>query len=232
MGKTLGIIPVRGGSKGLLDKNIRDLAGQPLLAYSQQSAEQSGLIDRLILSTDSEKIANVAKGLGLEVPFIRPAELAEDDTPMLPVLQHALAQIENEGWNPEIVVLLQATAPLRKAQHIIAAIELLEESQADSVVSVIEIPHIFAPQKALHMKEGALKFWLDDGKVITRRQQLEPSFAREGTVYAFWRRTLMEQDSIYGKKCLPLVLPSEDSLTLDSLEDWKKAESILAGNSA
>ncbi len=228
MGEILGIIPARGGSKGIPDKNIRNLAGQPLLAYAQQSAEQSGLIDRLIVSTDSEKIANVARDIELEVPFMRPANLAADDTPMLPVLQHAVAQIEHSGWMPEIIVLLQATAPLRKARHIVEAVELLRESQADSVVSVIEIPHLFAPQKALHMKAEALKFWLEDGKAITRRQQIEPSFAREGTVYAFWRRTLMEKDSIYGETCLPLVLPYEESLTLDSEGDWDKAEQILS----
>lgn len=227
MGKILGIIPARGGSKGIPDKNIRDLAGKPVLAYAQQSAEECGLFDRLIVSTDSEKIAEVAREIGIEVPFMRPAELAQDDTAMLPVLQHAVAKLEKEGWVPEMIVLLQASAPLRKASHIISAIELLKESQADSVVSVTEIPHLFAPQKALRLENGALRFWLQDGKAITRRQQLEPSFAREGTVYAFWRRTLMEADSIYGDICLPIIIPIEESLTLDTEEDWEKAERIL-----
>jgi CMP-N,N'-diacetyllegionaminic acid synthase len=227
MGKILGIIPARGGSKGIADKNIRKLAGHSLLAYAQRSAEQSGMIDRLIVSTDSEQIASAAKELGLEVPFMRPAELAADDSPMLPVLQHALAQIEEEEWFPEIIVLLQATSPLRKAEHISAAINLLHKSKADSVVSVIEIPHLFAPQKALYIEDEGLKLWLDDGKGITRRQELKPSFAREGTVYAFWRRILIDKGSIYGDKCLPLVLPIEESLTIDSEEDWEKAEIIL-----
>ena len=227
MGKILGIIPARGGSKGIPNKNIRPLAGQSVLAYAKASAEKSGLIDRLILSTDSEKISDLAKDIALEVPFIRPAELAQDDSPMFPVIVHAVEEIEKEGWLPEIIVLLQASAPLRKAQHIVQAIEMLRESRADSVVSVVEIPHLFAPQKALKLEDGALKFWLKDGKAITRRQQLAPSYAREGTIYAFWRRTLMEMGSIYGERCLPLMLPDEESLTLDSEADWKKAESLL-----
>jgi len=228
MSNILGIIPARGGSKGIPDKNTRPLAGKNVLAYAQASAEQSGMIDRLILSTDSEKISDLGKKLGIEVPFLRPKELAQDDSPMLPVLVHAVTEIEKEGWSPEMIVLLQASAPLRKARHIVKAIELLRESQADSVVSVIEIPHLFAPQKALRLQEGALKFWLEDGITITRRQQLAPSYAREGTVYAFWRRTLMEMGSIYGDRCLALILSAEESLTLDHERDWNKAERMLA----
>jgi CMP-N,N'-diacetyllegionaminic acid synthase len=228
MNKILGIIPARGGSKGIPDKHIRPLAGKSVLAYAQASAEQSGMIDRLILSTDSEKISDLAKEINLDVPFLRPKALAQDESPMLPVLVHAVTEIEKEGWSPEMIILLQASAPLRKASHIVKAIELLRESQADSVVSVIEIPHLFAPQKALRLEEGSLKFWLEDGKAITRRQQLAPSYAREGTVYAFWRRTLMEMGSIYGDRCLPLILSAEESLTLDHESDWNKAEKLLA----
>lgn len=230
MGKILGIIPARGGSKSIPDKNLRLLAGKSLLAHAQAAAEESGLIDRLILSTDSEKISDLAKKIGLEVPFLRPAALAQDDSPMLPVLVHAVEEIEKEGWLPEIIVLLQASAPLRKGRHIVDAIERLRESQADAVVSVIEIPHLFAPQKALREENGALKFWLEDGPSITRRQQLVPSYARDGTIYAFWRSTLMEMGSIYGERCLPLILSADESLTLDHEADWQKAEILLTSS--
>lgn len=228
MGEVLGIIPARGGSKGLPGKNRRELAGKPLIAHAWESAQASGLFSRIVLSTDAEEIADLGREIGIEVPFLRPAELAQDDTPMLPVLQHAVAALEAEGWPPEIIVLLQPTAPLRKGEHIQAAVEKLRESGADSVVSVVEIPHFFAPQKALRLEDGALQFWLEDGKSITRRQQLEASYAREGTVYAFWRRTLMEQGSIYGERCLPLVLSAEESLTIDSEADWQRAEALLS----
>ena len=227
MGKVLGIIPARGGSKGIPGKHTRKLVGQSILAYAAVSARESGVIDRLILSSNDEGIINEAQTQGIEVPFARPSELAQDDTAMLPVLQHAVETLENEGWQPEIILLLQATAPLRKAQHIRDAVAKLRETEADSVVSVLEIPHLFAPQKALKMGDEGLDFWLRDGKKITRRQQLQPAYAREGTVYAFWRTTLMEKDSIYGERCLPLLLKAEDSLTLDTEADWQRAERLL-----
>ena len=223
----LGIIPARSGSKGIPNKNLRELAGRPLLAYTVEAARVSGVFDRVVLSTDSKTIAELGRTLGLEVPFMRPAELAADDTPMLTVLQHAVMALEEKGWRADIVVLLQPTSPLRKPEHIVEAVKLLKSKNCDSVVSVIEIPPLLAPQKALRLQDGVLKFWQSDGKEITRRQQLESSFAREGTVYAFRRNVLMEKGSIYGDSCLPLLLQPEESLSLDSAEDWKRAEEIL-----
>jgi len=227
MSKILGIIPARGGSKGIPDKNLKELAGKPLLAYTSEAAHASGIIDRLVLSTDSEAIAQLGRSLNVEVPFMRPAELAQDDTAMLPVLQHAVKKMEEEGWLADIIVLLQPTSPLRKARHISSAVEKLQTEDCDSVVSVLEIPELFAPQKALREKNGYLEFWLPDGKGISRRQQLKPAYSREGTVYAFWRDVLMEQNSIYGEKCLPLLLSSEESMSLDNPEDWQLAEEKL-----
>lgn len=228
MSKIFGIIPARGGSKGIPGKNLRELAGKPLLAYTAKAAQQSGVIDRLVLSTDSDAIAELGQQLGIEVPFMRPDDLAQDDTPMLPVLQHAVGALEEEGWQPEIIVLLQPTSPLRRASYISTAVKMLRQGDCDSVVSVVEIPHLFAPQKALRAYEGFLKFWLSDGEQITRRQQLEPAYARDGTVYVFWRDQLMERNSIYGDKCLPLVLAPDESLNLDNEEDWRMAEERMS----
>lgn len=229
MGKTLGIIPARGGSKSIPAKNLRELAGQPLLAYTRDAARASGVIDRLMLSTDSEAIAKLARQLDIEVPFMRPADLAQDDTPMLPVMQHAVQVVEEAGWPVEIVVLLQPTSPLRKPGHIAAAVEQLQTGNCDSVVSVIEIPHLYAPQKALKVKGDVLEFWLpSDGRRITRRQQLEAAYAREGTVYAMWRDVLMEKNSLYGDRCQPLILDAEESLNLDDPTDWQRAEQQLS----
>jgi CMP-N-acetylneuraminic acid synthetase len=228
MAKVLGIIPARGGSKGIPNKHTRKLAGKSILARAAKTAFESGVIDRLILSSNDAEIIGEAKKHNIETPFVRPAELAQDETAMLPVLQHAVEAFEDGSWQPEIIVLLQATAPIRKAEHIRMAVKKLIESKADSVVSVIEIPHLFAPQKALKKGSEGLEFWVSGGGEITRRQQLEKSYAREGTVYAFWRATLMEADSIYGENCQPLVLDGEESLTLDSESDWNAAVNILA----
>jgi CMP-N-acetylneuraminic acid synthetase len=223
----LGIIPARGGSKGIPDKNLRLLAGKPLLTYTVNSAKASGVIDKLILSTDSERIADLGRRLGLEVPFIRPASLAADETPMLPVILHAVDVLSQNGWVPEIIVLLQPTSPLRSPDHIRKAVDLLKGGNCDSVISVLEIPHLFAPQKALFVQDGYLRFWSSVGKPITRRQQLETTYAREGTVYACLREVLIQKSSLYGDECLPLLLSSDESLNIDSMADWQKAEEIL-----
>lgn len=224
----LGIIPARGGSKGIPDKNLRELAGKALLAYTLEAANASDVIDRLVLSTDSQAIAELGRKLGLEVPFMRPAELAGDESPMLGVLQHAVAQVESTGWRPDIVVLLQPTSPLRRPEHICKAVELLKEGKSDSVVSVVEIPSLYAPQKALTIQGGWLKFWSADGDEITRRQQIETTYAREGSVYACWRDVLMEKGSLYGDKCLPYRVPADEALSLDSMDDWRRAEKLLS----
>jgi CMP-N,N'-diacetyllegionaminic acid synthase len=227
MENVLAVIPARSGSKGIPNKNLRELAGKPLLAYTAEAARTAGVFDRIVLTTDSEEIAELGRSVGLETPFVRPKELAKDDTPMLPVLQHAVSVLENEGWKPQIVVLLQPSSPLRKPNHIKDALEMLEREDCDSVVSVIEIPHVFSPQKALRLEDGFIRFWSEEAGSITRRQQLETAYAREGTVYAVKRDVLMEKNSIYGDRCLPLVLPAEESLNLDTLDDWDRAEKKL-----
>jgi CMP-N-acetylneuraminic acid synthetase len=224
----LGIVPARSGSKGIPAKNIKDLNRKPLLAYTAEAAKASGIIDRLILTTNSKEIADLGLRFGLEVPFMRPNHLAADDSPMLDVLKHAVDEMDKLGWKTDIVVLLQPTSPLRKPKHIIEAIGLLQQKECDSVVSVVEIPDTFAPQKALHIENGFLRFLTPAGKKITRRQQLTKTFAREGTIYVCWRDVLMGKGSLYGDKCLPLILSREESLNLDTLEDWAIAEQILS----
>lgn len=228
--KTLGIIPARSGSKGIPNKNLRELAGKPLLAYALEAANASGVIDRLILSTDSVEIADLGRKLGLEVPFMRPAELAADDSPMLDVLQHAVAQLEREAWRPELIVLLQPTSPLRRPEHIREAVELLKSGNYDSAVSVVEIPSLFAPQKAMAIRDGLLTFWAAEGKGITRRQQTEAAYAREGTVYACRRDVLMDKGNLYGERSAPYLVPPEMALSLDTMDDWREAEERIAAN--
>lgn len=230
MPKILGIVPARGGSKGIPGKNIRLLNGKPLLYYTALAAHESELIDRLILTTDSDEIATVGKDLGIEVPFIRPAELAQDDTPMLPVIEHVVHFVETEGWQPDIIVLLQPTAPLRKAEHIQTAVSKLISEKCDSVVSVVEVPRHYVPDFVLRIDEGKLLPFLD-APLATRRQDARPAYSRDGTLYAFWRDVLVNKHSIYGDDCRPFMIPNDQSCNLDTMDDWHEAEKrILSAN--
>src|SRR5687768_15940207 len=135
--KVLGIITARGGSKGIPGKNLKLLAGKPLLAYTVETARRSGVLDRVILFTEDWRIAAAGRDLGCDVPFMRPLDLAQDDTPHLPVIQHAARWMEERAsYRPEAVMILQPTSPLRSSEDIAAAVELLDRSGADSVLSV------------------------------------------------------------------------------------------------
>ena len=223
----LALIPARGGSKGLPGKNLRPLAGHSLISYAARVARESAVVDRAVLTTDAEEIAVEGRRVGLEVPFLRPAQLAQDDTPMKPVIEHALAALEGNGFAPDIVLLLQPTSPLRTPDHLRAAVRMLRESRADSVVSVVELPRHLSPDYVMRIDNGGLEPFLPDGARVTRRQDARPAYVRDGTVYAFWTRTLVEQGSIYGARCLPLVVRAEESITIDSASDWDAAERLM-----
>jgi CMP-N-acetylneuraminic acid synthetase len=227
MSSVLGVIPARGGSKGIPGKNVRLLAGKPLLGYAADAARASGAIDRLVLTTDSEEIAEIGRAVGIDVPFIRPPELAEDDTPMLATLEHAVERVELEGWEPELIVLLQPTAPLRRGEHIAEAVRILRETACSSVVSVVEIPAHYSPHYAMRIADGRLVNFLPEGARVLRRQDAEPAFSRDGTVYAMRRDVLMEEHDIYGDDSRPLVIPASASLNLDTQDDWQAAEQRL-----
>jgi len=224
----LGIVPARGGSKGVPGKNLRPLAGQSLLAYTAAAARQSGVIERIVLSTDSDGIAAEGRRVGLEVPFLRPAALAADDTPMLPVLQHAIEALDAAGWTPDLVALLQPTSPLRRPEHIRDAVNLLRESKADSVVTVVEVPRHLSPDYVMRIDQGKLRPFLPQGAYITRRQDARAAYSREGTVYAFWPRTIERFGNIYGDDCRPLLIDQSESLSIDTAADWDAAERLLA----
>jgi CMP-N,N'-diacetyllegionaminic acid synthase len=225
----LGLVPARGGSKGVPGKNVRPLAGHTLLEYTARAARESGVLDRVILSTDSIEIADAGRRAGLEVPFMRPTALAADDTPMVPVIEHALAETARHGWSPDIIVLLQPTSPLRRPDHIRDAVNLLRETKADSVVTVVEVPRHLSPDYVMRIDEGRLKPFLPDGARVTRRQDARPAYSRDGTVYAFRRATIETFGGIYGDDCRPLLIDASDSLSIDTLDDWNEAERRLAG---
>ncbi|MBK9779889.1 MAG: acylneuraminate cytidylyltransferase family protein [Anaerolineales bacterium] len=221
--KVLGIIPARSGSKGIPGKNVRLLNGKPLIQYTAEAAHSSKLVDRLILTTDSQTIADTGRNLGIEVPFLRPSELAQDDTPMLPVIEHVLQFLESQAWRPDIILLLQPTAPLRLAEHIEQAISLLLETKCESVVSVVEVPRHYVPDFVLRLEEGRLKPFLD-APLATRRQDARPAYSRDGTIYAFRYDMFVAKHNIYGDDCRPLIIPESLSCNLDTMEDWQMAE--------
>ncbi|MGB1249488.1 MAG: cytidylyltransferase domain-containing protein [Candidatus Promineifilaceae bacterium] len=226
--RVLGIITARGGSKGVPRKNIRLLAGKPLLQYTAEAASASMRLTRTVLSTDDAEIADVGRACGLDVPFMRPAELAQDRTPTLPVLQHVVDTLEAEGECYDAICLLQPTNPLRRAEQIDGCIELFERSKADSVVTMLPVPAEYNPHWVYFQNEDG-SFQLSTGELqpIPRRQSLPPAFHREGSVYVMGRDVLMEQGSLFGRKLLGYPIDPSQSVNIDTWDDWKSAERYL-----
>lgn len=226
--RVLGIIPARGGSKGVPRKNIRLLAGKPLIQYTIDVAQQASL-DHLILTTEDAEIADIGKALGIDVPFLRPGDLAKDTTPMLPVLQHVVGYLENQGDYYDLICLLQPTNPLRKVEHITGCLELQRETDADTVMTVLPVPLEYNPHWVYFQKEdNSLVLSTGEATPIPRRQELPPAYHREGSVYLVKRDVLMEQGSLYGKKVVGYLVSPEESVNIDTLTDWQLAEQRLA----
>ena len=190
------------------------LAGRPLLDYTARAARESSVLDRIILSTDSDEIAEAGRRSGLEVPFMRPASLAEDDTPMLPVVRHAIDTLSAGGWTPEVIVLLQPTSPLRRPSHVRDAVTMLHETKADSVVTVVELPRHLSPDYVMRIDDGVLRPFLPDGARVTRRQDARPAYSRDGTVYACWRATL-DRWGTHLRRALPAADRQRRRLAVD-----------------
>jgi CMP-N,N'-diacetyllegionaminic acid synthase len=224
----LGVVPARAGSKAIPGKNLAPIGGRPLLAYTADAARDSRRLTRTVVSTDDASIAETARALGLEVPFLRPAALAADDTPMLAVLQHAARELARDGFEADAIVLLQPTSPLRRADHIDRAVDLLESSGADSVVSVVEVPHPFTPVSVMRLDGDRLRPYLD-GETVTRRQDKPRLFARNGPAVLVVRTRVLEQGSLYGTDTRPLLMEAADSIDIDGPEDLAQAE-LLLGN--
>jgi len=225
----LAIIPARGGSKGIPKKNIYPLCGKPLIAWTIEAAKGSKYISRTILTSDSAEIIEVAGKYGTEAPFVRPNELAKDETPALPVIRHAVDWLkDNEDYVPNYIVLLQPTSPLRTSRHIDEALEKLINSDADSIVSVVKAPHQYNPYSIMEMKDGFLRPFLkyDERKNI---RQLKPVFyARNGAaIYAFTYECLMKKNSIYGDKILGYEMSREESVDVDDMLDMRVCELLI-----
>lgn len=222
----VGIIPARGGSKQIPGKNVAPLCGKPLIAWTIEAAANSERLALTVLSTDDEKIAASAKRAGLTDIIMRPAELAADDTPMLPVVRHAVQTLEQDGYRPDIIALLQPTSPLRTARHIDEALQVLIETGADSVVSVVPVPHSCNPYSVMRLEDGVLSPFLDYPEEQNLRQKKPVLYARNGpAVLACTRACLMEKNSLYGTSTTPYHMRLEESVDVDTpfdleLCDW------------
>ena len=225
--KVLGIITARGGSKGIPGKNLVELAGKSLLAYTAAAAQDSKL-SRVVLSTDCQTIADAGIALGIEVPFLRPDHLAQDDTPTIPVLQDVVQKLEKDNETFDAIFTLQPTNPLRLGSDIDGAIELLEKSNADSVISFVDVGE---------RHPARMKFIEADGQIKNppfaeqfegqRRQDLATLYLRDGSVYLTRRDVLMEKNSLQGDHCQAWLMPSERSCNIDEPFDLFLVEHML-----
>ncbi len=228
----IGLIPARGGSNSIPRKNLIPLCGKPLIVYTFEAAKASQRLDRVILSTDDEEIAILGQEHDIEVPFLRPSELAQDHTPTLPVIQHAVRYLKTkQEYRPDVIVLLQPTSPLRKAKHIDKAVDILFETGADSVVSVVEVPQNFNPMSVRRIVDGRLKPFHPQVKNVLRRQEKPQVYARNGAaVYAIRYETIIEKNSLFGEHCRPYMMVPEDSVDIDTYADIHYAIYLLKRN--
>lgn len=223
----LGVVTARGGSKRLPGKNIKTLAGKPLIAYAVEAMRGSTLLDRIIVSTDDEDIARIAKEYGADVPFMRPRELAEDLTPHLPVMQHAVAEMEKHGKRPDLIVLVQPTSPFVQTQDIDLAIKKLVDNGANSCVSVCAVSE--RPEHMYHLKKGA-SFPLIKQESRETTDQTLPHYVRiNGAVYVTRYDTLMKQGKIVDDKNNSMIeMPRSRSIDINESIDFIIAETLLS----
>ena len=228
--RVLGLIPARGGSKGVPGKNIKLLADKPLLAYTASVALACPLLFKVVLSTDDEAIAKVGRECGLEVPFIRPKKLAEDKTPTLPVIQHALDFYESKGEYFDAVCLLQVTSPFRPLGLIEKSIEIFKQSKADSLVSVLHVPETYNPHWIFEANsQGYLRIVTGEDQLIARRQDLPEAYHRDGSIY-ITATEILKTNSLYGKKMAFVLNDPKYYINIDTMEDWEAAEVWLKKN--
>ena len=223
----LAVIPARGGSKGISHKNIADLGGKPLIAWTIEAALRSRYISRTIVSTDSKTISEVCVSLGVEVPFMRPKNLSKDTTPAIDVDLHALEWASNQGDNVHYLLHLQPTSPFRTTEDIDAAIELAFKKDADAVVSLVESSSHPYWMKII-TPDGRVCDFMDAPK-FTRRQDLPIVYTINGAIYMTKPQLLMEHKTWYFQNTYAYIMPKIHSLDIDTLEDLQIARYIAGG---
>lgn len=225
----LGVITARGGSKGIPRKNIKKLAGKPLIEYTFKAVKQSRYLDRCIVSSDSKEIIEYSKSNNIEAPFVRPQELSTDNTKSIDVIIHAVNFLKKkENYIPDYIVILQPTSPLRTAKDIDQSIELiLDDPKADSLVSVIKVPHNFNPYSIMEFNGNYLSSFIK-GKTLMNRHLKPTFFARNGAaIYISTYDLIVKEKKIIGENCLPYFMPLEKSIDIDDNFDWDIAEYLI-----
>ncbi len=231
--KIVGIITARGGSKGIPGKNIKLLLGKPLIAYTIEAAKASGAFDKLIVSTDDEAIAKVCREYGAEVPFVRPAELSGDTASHLGVIQHAVQWLkDNEGYEPDAVMILQPTSPLRQAFHIKGAADLMQEQSPDSVLSVSTVPDDCNSQKTMVLQDDGRLTLINGSPVykrVARRQDLRKEYRSAGMIFLFKTALLFDKENpnFFGERTLPYEVEEKYLADIDSPGDFEAAEEAM-----
>lgn len=221
----LGIIPARSGSKGITDKNIREINHKPLMAYTVEACKRSGIFDEILVSTDSPKYAEIAERFGALVPFLRPEELASDQASSNDVILHVLNEMMQLGKTFDCFMLLQPTSPLRNETHIIESADILIKNQADSVISICKSD----PTSYLTVRlteEGTVKAPFS-GKKQVRRQDIQPEYRINGAIYLALTSYFIKHKSFYEGKTLPCFMSAFDSVDIDDDFQLKIAELLL-----
>lgn len=222
----LAIIPARGGSKGLPRKNIKQLCGKPLIAYTIEAARESKLTNRIIVSTDDEEIASISKKYGAEIPYFRPKELSDDSSPTIDAILHMINYLEKkEGYNPDYILLLQCTSPLRDSKAIDESISMLVDSEFDALVSVCEAE--VNPYWANIFDGDKLKHFIEDGKKITRRQDLPKVYRLNGAIYLIKTEVLKAYKTFEPNSLTGYIMDEYSSIDIDTDLDFKVSELII-----
>ncbi|MGB3775793.1 MAG: acylneuraminate cytidylyltransferase family protein [Leeuwenhoekiella sp.] len=222
--KILGIIPARGGSKGVPGKNKKLLAGKPLVGYSIEEGLNCKHLDHLIVSTEDPEIAQISRDYGLEVPFMRPMNLASDSASSIDLVIHALAFFESQQMHYDAICLLQPTVPFREAALIDAAIKKFKSEDTDSLISVREVPHQFNPYWVFEKEDtNLLSGSKKDVPLISRRQELPAAFYRDGSIYLTKTEIIKSQRSFLGERINYIISDNTDYVNIDTMEDWDKA---------
>ncbi len=225
--RILAVVPARGGSKSVPLKNIKPILGVPLVARVGHLVKQIPMIDRAVVSTDNPEIVHIARKAGLDVPFMRPSELSGDRIADWDVLYHALLEVEKlDGVVYDIIVMLQPTSPMRRAEHVRNAIEKLVREEWDAVWTVSETDSKNHPLKQLRVINDRVEYYDERGSSIIARQQLNTLYHKNGAAYVMTRECILEQKTIKGNRTGALVINGE-VISIDTLRDFKLVEFLL-----
>lgn len=225
----LAVIPARGGSKGILGKNIKLLGGKPLIQYTLEVAKKSKLIDKIVISTDSVEISDFCNNYGVAVPSLRPSHLASDESPTIDTILYLIDQFDKDDIIVENIILLQPTTPFRTIEFVERAINQYYEREVDSLVSVLKVPDKYNPYWVYQEghDKNLINLVLKENTIIARRQDLPVSYIRSGEIYIFNCKMCKEFKSLYGNRIGFIETTSKNFINLDTVEDWNEAENIL-----